>query len=164
LLPVLVSTLGGYSRQLCDLTAMPTPHNPALLAGAALSALAALLHLGCIAFGAPWYRFFGAGESMARMADAGHPLPTLLTLGIALGLLGCAAYALSGAGVIMPLPFLKIGLCAITAAYLLRAVGFVFLMPLIPENSLRFWWVSSGICLGFGLVHLLGLLQVWGRL
>ncbi len=132
--------------------------------GAALSALAALLHLGCIAFGAPWYRFFGAGEAMARMAEAKHPMPTIATLVITFGLLVGAAYALSGAGVIRPLPLLKWALCAITAVYLLRALGFVFLMPLIPENSLRFWWVSSGICLIFGLVHLIGLRQVWQRL
>jgi hypothetical protein len=143
---------------------MSKPHNSALLIGAALSGLAALLHLGCIAAGAPGYRFFGAGEAVARMAQAGHPLPTLVTLTIALGLFGCAAYALSGAGLLKPLPFLKLVLCAITAVYLLRGLGFVFLMPLVPENSLIFWWVSSGICLGFGLVHLIGLRQVWGRL
>jgi len=40
--------------------------NTFLMIGAALSGLAALLHVGCILFGAPWYRFFGAGEKMAR--------------------------------------------------------------------------------------------------
>lgn len=30
-----------------------------------LSELAALIHLGCITFGASWYRFFGAGEHLA---------------------------------------------------------------------------------------------------
>ena len=36
------------------------------------SAIAALAHLGCIIFGGDWYRFFGAGEQMARMAEAGN--------------------------------------------------------------------------------------------
>jgi fatty acid desaturase len=138
--------------------------NPLLILGAGLSALAALLHLGCIVFGAPWYRAFGAGEKMARLAERGHPMPTVATLCIAVGLLVFAAYALSGAGVIERLPLAKWALCGITAVYLLRAVGFVFLMPLIPENSLKFWWVSSAICLGFGLVHLMGLRQVWPQL
>ncbi|MGB4860371.1 MAG: hypothetical protein WBP11_13735 [Dokdonella sp.] len=46
--------------------------NHYLIAGGILSAIAALIHLGCIVFGAPWYRFFGAGERMAQMASAGH--------------------------------------------------------------------------------------------
>ncbi|MGQ4584278.1 hypothetical protein [Lysobacter sp. F60174L2] len=36
-----------------------------------LNAIAALLHVGCIIFGASWYRFFGAGERMAQLASAG---------------------------------------------------------------------------------------------
>ncbi len=36
----------------------------ALITGAICSALAALAHLGCIIFGAQWYRYFGAGEEM----------------------------------------------------------------------------------------------------
>jgi hypothetical protein len=32
-----------------------------LIAGGTMSAVAAALHLGCILFGASWYRFFGAG-------------------------------------------------------------------------------------------------------
>lgn len=34
---------------------MATIRSPFLVVGASLSALAAALHLGCIAFGAPWY-------------------------------------------------------------------------------------------------------------
>ena len=36
-----------------------------LIAGAVLSGIAGLLHLAIILGGAPWYRFFGAGERMA---------------------------------------------------------------------------------------------------
>ena len=42
--------------------------NILLVVAGALSALAALAHIGCIYFGASWYRFFGAGEQMAIMA------------------------------------------------------------------------------------------------
>ena len=49
-----------------------------LVIGASLSAVAALLHLACIVFGAPMYLFMGAGKQIAAMADAGHWLPVLL--------------------------------------------------------------------------------------
>jgi hypothetical protein len=42
-----------------------------ILAGAG-SLAASILHLACIAGGPEWYRFFGAGERMARMAARGH--------------------------------------------------------------------------------------------
>ncbi len=143
---------------------MNPPGNPWLILAAGLSALAALLHVGAVVFGATWYRFLGAGEQMARMAAAGRLYPTVVTLAIAAVLLVWSLYALSSAGVIGRLPLLRTALCAITAIYLLRAVAFLPLMTIIPGNSLTFWLVSSGICLVFGLVHLVGLVQVWHRL
>src|ERR687890_770316 len=103
---------------------MQSSRNTFLIIGAALSALAALLHVGCIVFGAPWYRFLGAGEKMARMAAVGHWYPTALTWGIVAILSGWSLYALSGAGVIRRLPFVRLALCIITSIYLLRAVAF----------------------------------------
>ncbi|MFT3805447.1 hypothetical protein [Arenimonas sp.] len=146
------------------MTDSANPHNRLLILGATLSALAALAHLGCIAFGAPWYRFFGAGEGIARMAEAGHWYPTFMALVIAALLFVWSAYALSGAGVIRRLPLLKLGLCAITAVYIGRGLGFMAIMPLFPGNSLTFWLISSSICLAFGLVHGMGLRQAWARL
>lgn len=138
--------------------------NRFLVAGASLSAIAALAHLGCIVFGGAWYRALGAGERMARMAEAGHWYPAAVTALISAVLLAWAAYALSGAGVIRRLPFLRGVLCAITAVYLLRGVAFMPLMPLFPGSSMTFWLVSSCLCLAFGLVHLVGLRQAWSRL
>ena len=143
---------------------MAATTNLFLVIGAVLSGTAALLHLSCIAFGAPWYRVMGAGERMAQMALAGHWYPTVVTLAIAAMLSVWALYALSGAGIIARLPLLRAALCAITAVYLLRAVGFVPLMRYFPDNSMTFWIVSSGICLTIGLVHALGLWQTWSRL
>jgi hypothetical protein len=138
--------------------------NTLLIVGAALSALAALLHVGCILFGAPWYRFFGAGEKIARMAAAGHWYPAVITLGIALILSCWSLYALSGAGVIRRLPFVRLALCIITGIYLLRAVAFAPFHPYFPGNSAAFWLWSSAICFVIGLVHLVGLWQAWPRL
>ena len=143
---------------------MDTTRNPFLIAGAALSALAAFLHLGCIAFGAPWYRLLGAGERMAQMDLAGHWYPTFASLVITLILLVWSLYALSGAGVIRRLPLTRLVLSSITGVYLLRAVAFAPLMAYFPGNSMVFWFWSSAICLVFGVIHLIGLRQVWTRL
>lgn len=138
--------------------------NRFLLVGAALSASAAVLHLGCIAFGAPWYRLLGAGEQMAQMDLAGHWYPAGASLVITSILLVWSLFALSGAGAIRKLPLTRLALCAITCAYLLRGVAFQPLMACFPGNSSVFWFWSSAICLAFGLVHLVGLRQVWARL
>lgn len=143
---------------------MDSTGSPYLIVGAAFSAFAALLHLGAIAFGAPWYRFLGAGERMTQMAAAGRVYPNVVTLAIASVLFVWSLYALSGAGVIGRLPFLRLALCAITGIYLLRSVAFVPLMTRIPGNSLTFWLTSSAICLVIGLVHLVGLRQAWAHL
>jgi hypothetical protein len=137
------------------------PSNYFLIAGGALSAIAALAHLGCIVFGASWYRFFGAGEKMVELLESGSSYPTRVTLLISAVLLTWATYALSGAGVIPRLPLLRTILCAITAVYILRGLLFFLLMPYFPGNSMTFWLWSAAICLGIGLLHLAGLLQAW---
>jgi hypothetical protein len=143
---------------------MQSSRNTFLIIGAALSALAALLHVGCILFGASWYRFFGAGEQMARMAAAGHWYPTVLTSGIVAILSGWSLYALSGAGVIRRLAFVRLALCIITSIYMFRAVAFAPFHRYFPGNSTAFWLWSSAICFVIGLVHLVGLWQAWSRL
>jgi hypothetical protein len=140
---------------------MQRSRNTFLVTGAVLSALAALLHLGCILFGASWYRFFGAGERMARMAAVGHWYPTALTSVIVAILLSWSLYAFSGAGVIRRLPFVRLMLCIITSMYMLRAVAFAPLYRYFPGNSTAFWLWSSAICFVIGLVHLAGLWQAW---
>lgn len=139
--------------------------NPYLLAGAVLSALAALLHLCCIFFGPAWYRFFGAGERMVQLAAAGRIAPTLITTAIA-GLLAIwSLYALSGAGIVPKLPLLRVALCLITGVYLLRGLaGFAFAAAATGGRSVAFWCLSSMICLGIGALYLVGTRQVWLQL
>ena len=138
--------------------------NKFLVLAAVCSGVAALLHLGCIFFGGDWYRFLGAGEQMAQMAEAGHIYPTMITLGITILLAIWSLYALSGAGIILKLPLLRIGLCLIAVIYLLRGVAFLPLMPMFPDNSIVFWIISSTICFAFGLVYFLGIKQSWSHL
>jgi hypothetical protein len=138
--------------------------NKFLIAAAICSGVAALLHLGCIIFGGDWYRFFGAGEQMAQMAEAGHIYPTMVTLVISTLLTIWSLYALSGAGVILRLPLLRLALFLIAAIYLMRGIAFIPLMPMFPGNSLTFWVVSSTICFVFGLLYALGIRQSWAYL
>ncbi len=145
---------------------MPALNNGslALLLGAFFSAAAAIAHLACIAIGAPAYRFMGAGERMARAAEAGQLRPTLVTLAIAGVLFAWAAFALSGAGVVGPFPLTKFALVAISIAYLGRAVAFPLIKSSFPGNSSLFWLVSSGICGFIGLIHAYGTVSLWRTL
>jgi hypothetical protein len=143
---------------------MQTAVNMPLAAGALLSAIAALLHLGIIAGGPAWYRFFGAGERLARAAEQGSRYPDVITLGIAAVLFMWSAYALAGAGVIGPLPLMKAALGAITAVYLVRGVAFAPLVLAKGGRVTPFVVWSSLICFGYGLVHLVGLAQRWAAL
>jgi hypothetical protein len=143
---------------------MQTTFNLPLAGGALLSFVAALLHLGIIAGGPAWYRFFGAGERFARAAAQGRWYPAIVTLGIAAVLFAWSAYALAGAGVIGRLPFLKAALVAITAVYLVRGVAFAPLVLAKGGTMTPFVVWSSLVCFGYGLVHLLGLVQRWAML
>lgn len=134
-----------------------------------LSFIAALLHVAVIIGGPNWYRFFGAGEGMAQMAEQGLLTPILITTAISLVLFIWALYAWSAAGMIIALPFLKLVLIAITSIYLVRGVlglvaPFVSEHPQIAQNSTSFWVWSSMICLLIGLVHGKGLMDKWSTL
>ena len=137
------------------------PRNSWLIAGGILSALAALLHLAVIAGGADWYRFVGAGEEMARLAEQGSLRPTLITLAIAALLAVWSAYAFAGAGLLRRLPLMRTALVAITAVYLLRGLLLVPLAALRPDLVTPFDVWSSLIVLVYGLTHAFGTARAW---
>lgn len=128
-----------------------------LVAAGLLDGAAALLHLGCIVGGPPWYRFFGAGDAMVAMAERGMMRPTLITLAIAAMLAIWGAYAFSGAGLLPRLPLLRPALVAIAAIFLARAAALPLLFRVMPDRSAAFLWTSSAIVLAFGIVHAVGL-------
>lgn len=138
--------------------------NKFLIIAGTLNAVVAILHLGCIYFGAPWYRFFGAGEQMAVLAERGSLQPTLITSGIVLVLSFWSLYAFSGAGVVFRLPLLRSALVLITLIYLLRGIAGFFLVNSPMGRSPEFWVWSSLICLCLGFIHLIGLKQQWASL
>jgi hypothetical protein len=138
------------------------PRNPWLVVGGWLSLAAAALHVACIFGGPDWYRFFGAGEPIARMAERGLWTPHLLTLGIAAVLAIWAAYAFAGAGLIRRLPLLRTGLIVIAAIYLAR--GAMLFMPQMfnrPDLSPGFMFWSSLIVLIYGVVYAIGTWRAW---
>lgn len=147
------------------LTAIPpNPGTGLLQLGGWLSVVAALLHIACIFGGPEWYRFFGAGEDMARAAARGDLRPTLITLGIATILLIWAAYAFSGAGSLPRLPLLRTGLIAITTIYLLRGLFFVPFHLWRPQHSDGFAIWSSLIVLVYGAAYAAGTFKAWRHL
>jgi hypothetical protein len=145
-------------------TEVPSSMNVVLIVAGTLSAVAAILHLGCIYFGASWYRFFGAGEQMALLSEQGSIQPTLITSGIVLVLSIWSMYAFSAAGLIFKLPIIRLALILITLIYLARGIAGFFLINSPMGRSPEFWVWSSVICLSFGIIHLIGLKQQWANL
>ena len=139
-----------------------TPTNRWLVLGGVLSLAAALLHLAVIVGGPDWYRFFGAGEAMARADERGSWTPALMTLGIAAVLSVWAAYAFAGAGLIRRLPLIRTALVAISAVYLAR--GLFILDPSLfrrPDLSSSFMFWSSAVVLVYGLAYAVGTWRAW---
>ncbi|BED89104.1 hypothetical protein PspMM1_15720 [Pseudoalteromonas sp. MM1] len=138
--------------------------NKFLVIAGTLSFIASLLHIACIFGGPDWYRFFGAGEHMAQLAEQGSIYPTFVTLIISAILAIWGMYALSGARVILKLPLLKTALVLITGVYLVRGIAgltipFLTTSQAIHHNSIEFWIVSSTVCGIYGLFYLLGTLE-----
>jgi hypothetical protein len=138
--------------------------NAWLIAGGGMSLAAALLHLAVIAGGPDWYRFFGAGEEMARMAERGHWYPPFVTIAIASVLVAWAAYAFAGAGLIRRLPLMRPALVAISAVYLLRGLVLVPIALLAPRALTPFTIWSSLIVLAYGIAYAVGTWKAWPEL
>lgn len=137
--------------------------NKFLLLGGILSSVAALLHIAIIIGGPNWYRFFGAGEELATMAENGSWYPAILTFGIAVVLFIWALYAFSGAGLLRRFPFLKVILATISAIYLIRGLAFIPAYIVNPEIVDQFLIWSSLICLVYGITYSVGTQQIWEK-
>lgn len=133
------------------------------IVAAALNGLVALLHLGIILGGPNWYRFFGAGDQLASMAERKHPWPGILTGIIALVFTSWTAICLSLAGILAPIPLALMAAWIITAIYTLRALAPLILMPWIKTLRTGFLFWSSIICGLFALVHGLAVISAGAR-
>jgi hypothetical protein len=127
-----------------------------------MSVAASLLHIGCIIGGPDWYRFFGAGEQIAQLAERGHWYPPVITLAIAVILAGWAAYAFSAAGNLLRLPLLRTGLVAIAFVLIARSAFAFVPAAWPPENwTLPFVATTSAICLAMGAIFAIGTWRAW---
>jgi heme/copper-type cytochrome/quinol oxidase subunit 3 len=130
-----------------------------------MSVAASLLHIGCIIGGPDWYRFFGAGEVLARAAERGSPVPAVMTAIIAAILAGWAAYAFSAAGLILRLPLIRTALVAIAVVLLARSSLAFVPAAWEPENrTIAFMFWTSFICFVMGMCFALGTWRAWPTL
>ena len=139
-----------------------------LVAAGAFSACVAALHAAIILAGGPAYRYFGAGERMARLADRGSSEPTFITIVLVLMFASWAAYAFAGAGLIARLPRLRTVLLLIGLIYAGRG------LVVFPQ---AYFWLSAGSAgvplrhvvfsaasLVLGITYVVGTYQAWPRL
>lgn|GEM_PF-433512 len=129
-----------------------------LVAAAACDLAVAALHVYIIAQGAWAYRWFGAGEDMARWAEEGSPIPALVTSGIVIACLLAAAYYVCAAAGWRP-PLLRTGLVAVAAVYMVRATALA--APVVGVSLSPFMLWTSLVSLAFGLVHVTGTYLYW---
>ena len=138
--------------------------NAWLVVAGAMSAMASLIHVGCIVEGPSWYKFFGAPEPLIRALENGDPTLDWITAGIAAILAIWSAFAFAGAGLIRGLPLVRTALVAITAVYLARGL---LIVPVAAQLSFEeapgdYW--SSVIVLLYGIVHAVGTWRAWPQL
>jgi len=134
-----------------------------LFVAALMTDVASLLHILIIIGGASWYRFFGAGEKMAAMAQRGSYYPGIVTGMVSAGLFIWGLYAFAGSGVIDMLPFMKFCLVGISLVFLLRAFcGLIYCFA--HASKQKFMLYSSLICLLYGFLYGYGTYQVWPQL
>ncbi|BBN81762.1 hypothetical protein PA25_17470 [Pseudoalteromonas sp. A25] len=126
--------------------------------------IAAIMHLVCIYWGPNGYRFFGAGEHFAKLAEQGSYTPTFVTLGITAVLSTWATMALYAAKATAIIPMTRYLLLAVTGVFLLRGILGLILIFNPQGRSELFWLISSAICLVLGICYAIGLKQQWHSL
>ena len=141
-----------------------TSGRPWLLAAAWMSVAASMLHVAVIVGGPEWYRFFGAGEEMARAAERGALTPAVVTLIIAGILATWAVFAFGAADVGRRLPLTRTALMAIAAVLLARATLAFVPSVWAPEQWPVFAFWSSAICFLMGACFAIGLWRAWPQL
>jgi hypothetical protein len=107
---------------------------------------------------------------MARLAARGSPYPAIATTSIAATLGIWSLYALSGAGMVRRLPFLRPVLVFIAAVYLCRGVLGIPVVLLVEHPyalelraKMPFMVVSSALCMLLALCYGVGAAAVGRR-
>jgi putative oxidoreductase len=134
--------------------------------GSALTFLGSMLHIAIMIGGPDWYLASGAGENIAKLAESGSMYPSFIGSILVCIFFGWSLYALSGAGIIRRLPFLKICLMLITGLCIVRGV-YGFFVPLLFNSAyvvslgMWFWVLSSIIWLAIGIFYAVGIRSNW---
>ena len=134
--------------------------------GAVLTFLGGLLHIAIIVGGPDWYLASGAGENMATLAKSDSMYPAFVGSILVCIFFGWSLYALSGAGVIRRLPFLKLFLILIAGLCIVRGLyGFfiplLFNTPYVINLGVWFWITSSMVWSVIGLFYAAGIRSRW---
>jgi putative oxidoreductase len=140
--------------------------NRLFIVGAVMNFLIAALHVAIIFVGAEGYRYFGAGEEMAQMDEAGSWRPAVITAVITLFFFLFGFYGLSGAKAIKKLPLLKPTLVLISVIFLLRGaaiLGDAYMMVTDPTYPSRMM-IFSLVALVPGLCYAIGTKKTWSSL
>jgi hypothetical protein len=133
--------------------------NPALLIAGVLTLLIALVHVVAIFISPAAFDYLDAAP-LARMLEQGSVLPIVATAGVIGVLTVWGLFALSGTGVIRPLPGLRPALLMAGAVFTFRGLGVIWFTWLLLSGSLD----SIPREIGFSLVSLgVGLLFLHGR-
>ncbi len=137
-----------------------------------LLTLAGILSFGvaifqaAISFVPEWSAYYGAGDALV----SNPPLLLAAGLGMTLVFAICGFYGLSGAGLIRPLPLLRLGLFVIGLVYTLRGISFIFQILIMlgilpsPQPLPLAWVLTSLVSLIVGLLYLSGLVAGWKRM
>jgi hypothetical protein len=131
-----------------------------LVAGGVMSALISILHV-ILALRPELYRYIGPGQESAltQMAEQGSSLTSIATVVLAVIFAIWATYAFSSAGLIGPLPLLRVALITIGVIYILRALFLPVEINMVLTQGYPFRFVVfSTISLVAGLLYLIG---VW---
>lgn len=120
-------------------------------------------HLVGLLWAREFFYWTGIGADMERLADAHTLLPYALTVIVASFFIGFGLYALSGAGDLRPLPFLRSVIVAIAGIYLLRGLsGITFAFQTEGGSFLSLLEIAYsvvalliGLCFAFGAWRLL---------
>jgi hypothetical protein len=138
-----------------------------LLVVAGLLSFAVSVFQAVVTFSPSWSKYFGAPNEVAAN------VPLLYALGFAAAVIFAifGLYAISGAGYIRPLPWLRLGLVGIGTVYVMRGLwalpilcmqmGYLQLNDLMIERTEP---ASSLISLFIGIIYLTGTISAWRNL
>ena len=136
-------------------------HNYWLLAGGYFSLGFAAFQVSAIRWPPGAVKYFG-GPAELRTENPIRYAVLCIVIAAIVAVFGL--YALSGAGKVRPLPWLRTVLLFVTAIYLLRGLSIIPQTPIVLKHpDLVRFLVFSGISLCVGVIHIGGVVQLCRR-